>query len=226
MADVYGYVLSVLKKFKIDFKNIISISTDSASYMKAVVKAFQEKITNLLYFPCLAHIANLVLQVFVNDQIFSDLHILFSKFHYIFSISGTRKARYLNMIKESGVIEPKVFPRVVLTRWLAWFTGSYYLRDYIDIGLKFLLKENKEESKCESLEEISKILLNENKFINIKVCLEFIYEFSFNIIKELRIFESDSISRYDLYLKMLKIKKFLKIFLEMILIYFLKLRRL
>jgi len=46
-ADVYSYLNSVIDKYKFIHKNIISISTDSASYMKSVVNAFKEKMPHL-----------------------------------------------------------------------------------------------------------------------------------------------------------------------------------
>jgi len=110
------------------------------------------------------------------------------------------------------MIIPKVFPKVVLSRWFTWFNAAYYLREYLDIAFKFAVKENSEEYKCESINEILKILNNEQKLIQVKISLEFIYEFSFQIVKEIRLFESDTITIYELYSKLLNIKKTLENF--------------
>eukprot|EP01022_Parablepharisma_sp_SALTPOND_P031220 TRINITY_DN7896_c0_g2_i1.p1 TRINITY_DN7896_c0_g2~~TRINITY_DN7896_c0_g2_i1.p1 ORF type:complete len:706 (-),score=19.97 TRINITY_DN7896_c0_g2_i1:277-2223(-) len=209
-TDVYTYLTHVLEKYDINILNIDSISTDSASYMKTAVSKLKERNHRILYLRCMCHLMNLVLDELVSYHLFADLRTLFSKFHYLFSISGSRKARYVDFLKRIGTATPKAFPKVVDTRWFTWFNAAYYMRTHLDILTKYTMLEIEEDKEIKTIKEILSVINNTARYKRLKICLEFTKEFSPQIINELKTFESGKITAYEIYKKVISIKSYLE----------------
>lgn len=129
-------VISCLNSYNINFSDVWAFVTDSASYMK---KAFNTMLhglfPNSIHVTCLAHLLNLVLQVFPDT--FEDLNRVCALVKRVFCKAPQRRQELRAYMQALG-LAPVMPVFAVLTRWGSWIEAVQYLAENLDILCDFV----------------------------------------------------------------------------------------
>lgn len=136
-STVSQAVISCLNCYNIKFSDVWAFVTDSASYMK---KAFNTILHDLFpnskHITCLAHLLNLVLEVF--PDIFEDLNRVCGLVKKVFCKAPQRRLELRAYMQAQG-LAPVMPVFAVLTRWGSWIEAVQYLAENLDILYDFTL---------------------------------------------------------------------------------------
>lgn len=126
-------IVEVLNRHKLEYKNIIGISTDGARYMKKCVQTLKGLISdNLLHIECWAHKLDLVAGIWPKKL--HRVNECVTKTKQAFLNTRKRKHKYIRFLQQkygAGEKDIKLFPSPVITRWNTWFASVSYLADYV-----------------------------------------------------------------------------------------------
>ena len=129
-------VISCLNSYNINFDDVWAFVTDSASYMK---KAFNTILHGLFpnsrHITCLAHLLNLVLEVFPDT--FEDLNRVCALVKRVFRKAPQRRLELRAYMQALGVA-PVMPVLAVVTRWGSWIEAVQYLAENLDILYDFI----------------------------------------------------------------------------------------
>ena len=102
-ATVYANTIRIITELNIKKKNIISLTTDSAPYMRLYAKMMIEWSNKIIYLRCWAHLADLITDKWKDSPIMVHVNRLYSDVQYIFSISPSLEINYLNYLREAKI---------------------------------------------------------------------------------------------------------------------------
>ena len=116
-------VIKVVSEVGINFNHVISVVTDNAAYCK---KAYRDVLSavypNSLHVLCIAHIVNLVSEVYHHHPDFKYTADLISMIKSSLFKKPGRKSRFLKFLGDYiATSEVKLPPVPVSTRWNSWY---------------------------------------------------------------------------------------------------------
>jgi len=129
-----------------------------------------------------------------------------SKFQLALISSGCRQTRYLNFLEKESPDRHSQMPLTCMNKGITWYESCYYMRQYLDLIKGFIQSELKNEENNAVISLICEMLSDQIIFEELKIQLEFIYEFSPIFIIALREFEDKEMIGYEVYKKMMSIK--------------------
>lgn len=142
----------------ISFQNVIAVVSDSAAYCK---KAFRDVLAavfpSAVHVLCLAHIINLVGDIFQKWNEFGRIATLVSMIKSAFFKKPGRKSRYLKYIAQYLPKDQVKLPPVpVSTRWNTWFNAVIYHTTHIHLYEGFFEAEASKGIAVETILELVK----------------------------------------------------------------------
>ncbi|KAK6189098.1 hypothetical protein SNE40_005140 [Patella caerulea] len=174
-STVSQAVVKTVTDYGIEYNNVMAVVTDSAAYCK---KAYKDVLSGLFpqstHVPCLAHIINLVGEIFLHWPSFNDVHLMCSMMKSAFFKKPQRKRRFLEFLSE--YLPPNrvhLPPEPVRTRWGTWFAVIKYHTEYIHLYEGFFKSEKSEGVAVESLLEITR---NKDRYKDVQLQMAFIVE--------------------------------------------------
>lgn len=140
----------------ISFQNIIAVVSDSAAYCK---KAFRDVLAAVfpaaVHVLCLAHIINLVGDIFQKWPEFGRIATLTTMIKSAFFKKPGRKSRYLKYIAQYLPKEQVKLPPVpVSTRWNTWFKAVIYHTAHVHLYEGFFKAEASKGMAVETIIEL------------------------------------------------------------------------
>ena len=159
----------------IEFSQVISVVSDSASYCK---KAYRDVLSadfsNSLHVLCLAHIANLTAEVFHHYPDFSHMCDLVTMIKSSLYKKPGRKSRLLQFLADFiSSTDVKLPPVPVSTRWNSWFSSVAYHATRVHLYEGFFKAE---ASKGMAVECIIELVTHKELYPEICLHLYFIQE--------------------------------------------------
>ena len=121
-------IIKVVGDIGIKFEHVTAIISDSAAYCK---KAYREILSVVfsksVHVRCLAHIVNLVSEIFHHHSCFSHTADIISMIKSALFKKPGRKALFLEFLSNCiPASEVKLPPEPVATRWNSWFEAAIY----------------------------------------------------------------------------------------------------
>lgn len=192
-GTVSSAIIQSLVKIKIDFSNVVTFTTDNASYMlKAFNTVLKPVLFNCSHVTCFAHIVALLGEVWRSGLPNLDSAIACLK--SIFVRSNQRKRRFVEFLKDNSAQNPSNFPIPVETRWNTWFISVEFLAKHYDLVVKFVDKELETEENS-ALLKLKSLFLNEE----IKNQAIFISDNCHRLKKTILIFEESNYNSTNVY---------------------------
>ena len=173
----------------ITFEQITAVVSDSAAYCK---KAYRDVLSavfpNSVHVLCLAHIVNLVAEVFHHHRDFSHTCDLVTMIKSSLFKKPGRKSRFLKFLGEFiSSADVKLPPVPVSTRWNSWFAAVIYHATRVQLYEGFYKAES---SKGMAVERIIELVTHRELYPEICLQLHFIKENCQRIMSVLTSLES------------------------------------
>ncbi|RXN06484.1 CGG triplet repeat-binding 1 [Labeo rohita] len=135
-STVSQAVISCLNTNNINFNDVWAFVTDSASYMKKAYNTILHGLfPNASHVTCLAHLLQLVLEVFPDK--FEELNRMCALVKWVFCQSPKRRLELRAFMMQQG-LSPLMPVFAVQTRWGSWIKAVQYLEENIDIFQGFI----------------------------------------------------------------------------------------
>ena len=172
--SLFGIIDSVRQDYGLKWKNFDTLVCDSASYNKKVYKTIKDGINpKLRLMRCWTHLLDLVSDTWQDSCLNNKVHTLVAKFQQLMNKSSSRKARYLQFLRDKKVPNVKGMPTVVLSRWNTWYKANEYLYEYLPYIFDFLKDEKANQEASDLVERIFELLNNSREFAEIKLMIAF-----------------------------------------------------
>jgi hypothetical protein len=176
-ATMSQAVIQAVTGADIKFNDVMAIVSDSAAYCK---KAFKDVLApvfpNATHVLCIAHILNLVGEVFRCHAAFDDVGTLVSMVKSAFFKKPGRKTRYIDYLKEYLPDDQVKLPPVpCTTRWNSWFEAVKYHATHVHLyeGFfkgKFSQSNNKVSYQMKQIILIIYQIISMNQNDDYKIC--------------------------------------------------------
>lgn len=179
-------VLRSLTTAGIDYNDVCAFVTDSAAYC---LKAYKDTLKNVLphscHVRCLAHIMNLVGEVWHNWADFNEVTTLVNLMKTLFTKQPARKRRYKQYLIDHGVASPCLPPSPVQSRWNTWLEATQYHLVHATHYREFFIDEGSDAQGVQRLIH----LLRPDNFNRVILYMAFIAESSPKLIATLTTME-------------------------------------
>lgn len=181
----------IIEDFKMSWNNCIGIATDNVPYMTLAVKKLKElNNPKILHIRCISHICNLAIGQIADCTLceyFKTLIITWTKF--MKKVKGTQDL-YSKFLQENG-LNVKHLPVFAKTRWLSFWLGCLYLKEYINAMKEFIRENSAEFPDGKLYSDLKKLLVNELSNEK-RLILEYLSEAGKDFVRILLLFEEES----------------------------------
>lgn len=186
-------VLNSLIKMKINFENVISFTTDNATYMiKAFNTVLKPILFNATHITCFAHIIALVGETWRTNL--TEVDSLVANLKSIFARGNLRKQRFKDFLIDNGISNPVSYPSPVVTRWNSWFKAVKYIAEHFDIIKKFIEHEVVRDNSA-AVKKLDDLFTIDNIKDIVTIVADKCDKFKFVLLK----FEEDSLSTCEVF---------------------------
>ena len=184
----------------VQFNDVIALVSDNAAYMKkCFVDNLRGLLPNAVHVTCWAHILSLVGEEFRAALQVCDL--LVANMKAIFSKAPGRRARYLQHLRQNNVIDVRLPPAPVITRWNTWFEAALYHAAHLDHYVTFVAREIEKSGSTLHLQTLSKLLYGD-QLEQLQAELDFLALHCQRLVGTLTSLEGQSYMAVDIYNKM------------------------
>ena len=187
-VSLFHVIDDVRKEYSIQWQQIENIVCDSASYNKKLYNTIKESINpRVRLMRCWAHQLDLVSDTWQDSPLNNNVHVVIAKFQHLMNKSSTRKARYLQHLKDQRVSNPRFMPSVVLSRWNTWFSAVEYLDEFLDCIHGYIRTEKRDQEDSELVNALYTLLQNPSDLAEVRLMARFNAERAivfYNIIKD------------------------------------------
>ena len=164
---------SIRQDYQIHWEFIDALVCDSAKYNQKLYNVIKQGINpNISLMRCWTHLLDLVSDTWQDSNLTSKLHIVIAKFQQLMNKSSSRKARYIQFLKDEKCPNPKSMPTMVLTRWNSWYKVVEYLSEFIFYIKLFLKTEQDQQDKSELVDSLLLILNEPIQFAEFRLILQ------------------------------------------------------
>ena len=168
-------ITKVVSEVGINFNHVISVVTDNAAYCK---KAYRDVLSavypNSLHVLCIAHIVNLVSEVYHHHSDFKYTADLISMIKSSLFKKPGRKSRFLKFLGDYIATSAVKLPPVpVSTRWNSWYKAASYHATRIQLYEAFYKAE---KAQGVAVERIIEMVTHKTIYPEIRLQLYFIKE--------------------------------------------------
>nr|XP_057913311.1 uncharacterized protein LOC131107370 [Doryrhamphus excisus] len=186
-STVSQAIVASLHSNNLHLNDVWAVVTDNAAYC---IKAYREVLQGLMpssvHVTCLCHIINLVGETWQHFKYLSDVSSLVTWMRSVFFKKPARKRRWLNFLINKEVVQVKIPPEAVCTRWNSWFEAVKYHTKHVHQYRDFLLAE---ESTAMAVTNILSLVETEEKVQTLTLKLTFISEACSKLMTSLTILE-------------------------------------
>ena len=174
-ATLAQTVIRALTDAGVDFNDVTAFVTDNAPYcIKAYREGLKMILPNSVHVCCLAHILNLVGEVWHHWKEFAEVATVTNLMKTLFTTQPARKRRYKAHLAARNVASPTLPPVPVASRWNTWFEAVKYHAIHVEHYHSFFMAE---ASEAQSVLRIIGLLDPEgDSYDNIKLQMNFIAE--------------------------------------------------
>lgn len=142
-------IIRAVSDMGISYDSIMAVVSDSAAYTR---KAYREVLSAVfpkaVHVRCMAHIVNLVAEIFHHHPVFKFTADLIAMIKSAFFKKPGRKCRFIKFLKDFlPSSEVKLPPVPVATRWNSWFEAAIYHSSHIHVYEGFFKSEKSREIK-------------------------------------------------------------------------------
>ena len=210
-VTLFHAIDAIRLEYGVAWEQLSTLVCDSAAYNKKLYKTIRDGINpNIKLMRCWTHLLDLVSDIWQDSPLNSKVHILTAKFQQLMNKTGSRKARYVESLRNKGAPSIKGMPTIVLSRWNTWYSAVEYLSDYFNYMFDFLKTEKKDYENSEIVNGLLELLNNNNDLSEIKLMIAFNTQRAkvfFDIIKD---FEYSSGITHLAYNKIVNLKNHLR----------------
>ena len=168
-------IIQTVTEVGVQYDQVVAIVSDSAAYCK---KAYRDVLSaifpNSMHVLCLAHIVNLVAEVFHHHHHFTHTNNLVMMIKSSLFKKPAKKSRFLKFLGDYiPSSEVKLLPEPVSTRWNSWFSAVIYHATRVHLYEGFYKAES---SKGMAVERIIELVTHRELYPEICLHLYFIKE--------------------------------------------------
>jgi hypothetical protein len=152
--NVLNKIAQVLEKYGINWDDVLAISTDSAEYMRKMVKdikTFQNK--NILHVPDISHLIHVSIIEALKLEEFEQLRDVLLKFGNLFINANQLLSKFHEILSKYGH-KLKKPPQVVDSRWFSYYDTALEVKDLWSYLCEFIDGNENFSSKVSNLNKI------------------------------------------------------------------------